>query len=1690
MRTPKRTRGQAEAIGAVMFFVISLILMSFLYEVSQSQYAVIQYDTERVNEKLEITNTIFGGAKSNYPKSTTPSGSGAITNLNASDQQYVTFDGASGYLKQYPVSNMNFTYNRNGWLFQATEGASGVSASFVSDDGNPSPGSGPGSIYSSLSGKDLGPFWLNWTFFFTYSSGQPLSANFSWARKVANWTQMDIAEVYVVLNGPSPGLPLIVRSTTINSSSPDQGAWFYEEQLPISASAFAVSGNYNLTLALLAKTKPGVKGHIWLFFDDVGIILYVKPGWSINWYSNFKLDEIPSDITKLTLQYTGHYCGETLSNISSPSSGTLLGSTATVLGSSTSLTSKDSNFWQMRSYGTATATDPRNPTGYNLLGSTTYQSGSTSDLTSDDAAYMAFRSYPSITSSSFNPSSYNLLGSTTLVSGSVSDLTSNDNTYMTFRSYPITTATAYNPSGYSLLGSTSLVSGSVSDLTSDNGAYMTLRSYSVNTTTPFNPTGYELLGGTSLVSGSVSDLATHNDANMILRTYPTAFSTTSQTRATIIYRSNTGTSITYPKARTWDGTTWSSESELPNSGNTVYRTRLAYCTNSTRYYEKIAVTVSSDGYIDAYVWTGSSWSVTNNIGFVGTTAAAYRPFDIAYEETTGRAILVYGISSTDTTRDLAYRIWDGNSWSSDAYIDDDGHTTDIQIRWVTLESKPTSGSNEIGLIYIDGTNSDADAFIWDGNAWGNRHELTGTVSSITMEAIDIAYEQTSGNLMIVAGESGNIRWNRWTGSWGTSATFDINTAASTTMRWLTLKADPTSNRMMLASVDSGSDLCTADWSGSTWTVHTRHDATVDTNARRCADIAWEPSGSKVLLVWGTTSGSVSYKTWTSAGGWTSESTVSNAGTHPWIQLRRNPRDVAGDTKILGATLNSNYDIFSFTWDGTTLAFLPNEITASTTVVTYECFEIDFQRFGDPSEYTSEVEFTGTSNIENWNKLVWTAGSSWTAASVSTTIQVYNYNSAQYPTSGDGYLSYTSSATPSTYEEKTQTITSNPAYFRDGSGNWKIKIKGVKVTDTQFDFKADWIEHKPSWTTAYQSEAEFTGTGDTDPWTQLQWSVDSAWTTGGVSTTIQVYNYNSGGYPSSGDGYLAYTSSSTPNTDETKTQTITSDSQYFRDGSGNWKIKVTGYKAGLTQFDSKIDLVEYKPTRIQAYQSEVEFTGTSNTETWTQLQWTIDSAWTQGSVSVTAQVYNYNLGDYSSSGDGYLAYTSSSTPNIDETKTQTITTNPQYFRDSSGNWKIKITGYKAGGIQFDSKIDWTEHKPSWVAEYISEVEFTGTTNMYDWTQLQWSVDSAWTLGSVSVTIQVYDYNLGGYPSSGDGYSSYTSSASPDTDETRIQTITSNPEYFRDGSGNWKIKITGRKSGATSFDFKADWVEHKDTYHSQFTSDWYGQFVITEPRADVTKLNISYWGYYSINTVSQTMYIFNFSSSSWLQLGSASTYTTASVGQFHNQTTTLGLTSLIDANGTVRVRIQGVKNTVVRFDVYADYLGLAVYTWCTSIATSVSQKLYIWDYDTNGWSKLSTVSVKGSDLTQGPFEITESVERYISPLGDVKVRIQGEADSLVKCYANQLQLVDYYKDRTKLSIDVKNTGPSTVNIVAIWINNSTLHERINLSQVITLVPGATYTYTNSTLGRYFSTSTYEVKVVTQRGNIESYTVPYTD
>jgi TctA family transporter len=59
-------------------------------------------------------------------------------------------------------------------------------------------------------------------------------------------------------------------------------------------------------------------------------------------------------------------------------------------------------------------------------------------------------------------------------------------------------------------------------------------------------------------------------------------------------------------------------------------------------------------------------------------------------------MLVYGISSTDTSKDLAYRTWTfGTGWSAETIMDITAISGDLQARWVELASKP--GGNEITL---------------------------------------------------------------------------------------------------------------------------------------------------------------------------------------------------------------------------------------------------------------------------------------------------------------------------------------------------------------------------------------------------------------------------------------------------------------------------------------------------------------------------------------------------------------------------------------------------------------------------------------------------------------------------------------------------------------------------------------------------------------------------------------------------------------------------------------------------------------------------------------------------------------------------------------------------------------------------------------------------------------------------------
>lgn len=149
-----------------------------------------------------------------------------------------------------------------------------------------------------------------------------------------------------------------------------------------------------------------------------------------------------------------------------------------------------------------------------------------------------------------------------------------------------------------------------------------------------------------------------------------------------------------------------------------------------------------------------------------------------------------------------------------------------------------------------------------------------------------------------------------------------------------------------------------------------------------------------------------------------------------------------------------------------------------------------------------------------------------------------------------------------------------------SSNFTIRFKDQTVTgdETQDSWEID-VALIHLWSTEHTVIVEFIGQSNLESWDQLNLSLNIAWTTSSVEVVIQLFNYTLNDYPTSGNGYISYTSSTTPETDENATQTININANHFRNSTGGWKLKITGSKTTENYFDLKVDMISYTPFRI-------------------------------------------------------------------------------------------------------------------------------------------------------------------------------------------------------------------------------------------------------------------------------------------------------------------------------------------------------------------------------------------------------------------------------------------------------------------------------------------------------------------------------
>jgi hypothetical protein len=914
--------------------------------------------------------------------------------------------------------------------------------------------------------------------------------------------------------------------------------------------------------------------------------------------------------------------------------------------------------------------------------------------------------------------------------------------------------------------------------------------------TSYNPTSYSLLGNTRLVSGSTNNLFSDDSIYMTTRSFASTTSAANKTDAFIAYRSNTGMDgLSSPKSRSWDGDTalWSEESEMPNAGNSVLFARVAYCPIQQRSFEKIVVTLSEEGYLDAYVYDGSSWVTTNNLGqvWMSQPTLATRPYDVAYETVSGEALLVYETVVGGGTKDLAYRTWSFKTgWSQEKYYDDSDHASKITVTYVDLTSVPNS--DNIGVAYIDGSNNDANAMIWDSSAFSNVLELTGSISIATEECISISPE-TSGAIVAVAGEGGFVKWSSFTTSWSPVAAFDINSGATSPMNWLKL-AQSQNDRLMLTSVDGATDLATSvldensignrQWETSIESMGSMTSTTSVSAIRFTAQA--NKSVTNILVFVQTASASPAYRFGIE---------TSTAGYLP------------NGTYVGGA---SNYAVAAPNATGWLNLTLPSEATLTSGTVYHVTVRYDSGTIGGTNYIALRRLGTNQNNFRPKENVIdsWLNTISGTAIQNRDPIFILKYNDT------DSYeaMPYDNVAS--------HTIYGTNWYSEQWIQNGSNTIVGVNLPLAKTGTPPDYLYIILRNETDSQDVATIT-VPQSDITTALQWyeryfdspislvsgksyrlilkspsSTSTNYFTARSLTTSQAGALTYDGTNS----YYSFSSNGGSSWTDTLTQDLTYILLLPNAGTMGWIIHppwdgsvdthasrcadfAWEYRAspnfknqGLLVYGTTAGQITWRKFGAPNYMTAAtNIAMGTNVHTWVQLKSNPRTVGNDTTVlGAVLGATTYDLGAIKWDGTTFAVIGTST------------------FADDT-----TVADYECFEIEFAYFGD-----PS---GFTIQVEFTGTSDLGNWTSLTWMIDAAWSTSNVSVTFQLFDYNLGSYPASGDGFISYNSSMYPYVDEAENQTITANPTYFHDTSGQWRIKVTGVKNSSAQFDLEVDLVE---------------------------------------------------------------------------------------------------------------------------------------------------------------------------------------------------------------------------------------------------------------------------------------------
>lgn len=263
--------------------------------------------------------------------------------------------------------------------------------------------------------------------------------------------------------------------------------------------------------------------------------------------------------------------------------------------------------------------------------------------------------------------------------------------------------------------------------------------------------------------------------------------------------------------RVWDGATLSTPVTVTAPPTTGAISWIELDENPLTTSNEVAM-IMLDANSDVYgmTWSGGVSGAWNAMGAAtvwdATAASATKKtIDVAYEQTSGRAMFMWGDS---VATDQYYRIWNGSTLTAATLLD---ITAEGGLpEWIQLAARPNS--NEI-MMGVQDANADLNTRKWSGSSWdtATQHpEHSAATENALSRNFDIVWETAAANpgkAWLVFANTTNVTTKQWSGTaWNGAGTL---LSGSDDTSFVRLRADPTSGTVFAGIYQNATAATTA-----------------------------------------------------------------------------------------------------------------------------------------------------------------------------------------------------------------------------------------------------------------------------------------------------------------------------------------------------------------------------------------------------------------------------------------------------------------------------------------------------------------------------------------------------------------------------------------------------------------------------------------------------------------------------------------------------------------------------------------------------------------------------------------------------------------------------------------------------------------------------------------------------------------